>query len=135
MDQGAPERVYAALTTQEVLAAHWTDRVQAKPEVDTTSVLTFGPSGEWAYRMRVDGLEPNALVRWHVVEAADPEWLDTEIAWTLTASDGGTQLRPAHRGWRTADTTLGSCSYIWAMIISRLARYAETGERNAGTTL
>ncbi len=125
-----PERVYAALTTQEGLASHWTDRVEAQPEAGTTSVFTFGPFGEWVYRMRVDELEPNALVRWHVVDAADPEWVGTEVGWTLTASDGGTRLRFVHSGWPSIDTTLGGCSYIWAMVISRLARYAETGERN-----
>ena len=125
-----PERVYAALATERGLASDWTDRVSAQPEVGGSATFTFGPAGEWVYRMRIDELEPAELVRWSVVEAAEPTWLGTQIAWKLSAAGDGTTLRFEHSGWPSAQGTLGGCSYIWAMVISRLAHYAETGEAN-----
>ena len=74
-----PERVYAALATERGLASHWTARVSAQPEVGGSATFTFGPAGEWVYRMRIDEVEPADLVRWRVVEAARSEEPTSEL--------------------------------------------------------
>ena len=125
--EAAPQTVYQALTTQQGLAAHWTDQVEAEPTVGSIATFCLGPDADYVYRMRVVTLDAPRLVEWRVLEAADVNWVGTDIRWTLTPSDGGTTLRFEHLGWASAETSLGQCSYIWAMVIERLGRYAATG--------
>jgi len=119
--------VRAALTTQEGLAAFWTDQARAEPTVGSEAWFGFGPAAETQFRFEVTEVSDD-LVGWRCVSGPD-EWVGTTVRWLLSpGADGGTTVRFEHRGWRSSDGELGQCSFVWAQVMARLAGYLETGK-------
>ena len=78
--------------------------------------------------MRVEKMEPGKQVSWRCL-GEFPEWADTEIVWDLAPSDeGGTTVRFHHTGWESAEGSLPSASFTWAMILAQLAKNLGSGE-------
>ena len=126
---GDPGQVRAALTTTAGLAGFYTDQVHADPKAGSEVWLGFGPGAETQFRFEValadDGVE------WTCV-SGPAEWVGTTVAWRLRPDGGAengkaTRVRFEHRGWRSADGELGTCSFVWAQILYRLDRYLATG--------
>ena len=123
-----PERVFEALTTEGGIKSFWTDQAKVSAEVGSVAEFGFGP--EWAMRlqMRVDALEAGTQVRWHCL-GDFPEWLETDVVWDLAAADGGgTTVRLHHLGWESAEQSLPSVNFTWAMILAQLAKNLGSGE-------
>ena len=127
----SPERVFEALTTEDGIKSFWTD--QAKMSSDVGSVAEFGFGPEWAMRlkMRIEGADPGSQVKWHCL-GDFPEWLETDVIWDIAATDeGGATVRLHHLGWESAEQSLPSVNFTWAMILAQLAKNLESGESQA----
>jgi uncharacterized protein YndB with AHSA1/START domain len=121
-----PERLHDAITTEDGLAAFWTDQTTAEPVVGSTATFVFGPDAHTRFDMRIDAIQPDR-VDWTCTDGPD-EWRGTRLRWLLTPADGGTKLRFEHLGWESTDGAVAMCSYTWAMILDRLERYLATGQ-------
>jgi uncharacterized protein YndB with AHSA1/START domain len=123
-----PERVFGLLTTEDGIKSFWTDQATVPSDVGSVAEFGFGP--EWAMRlkMRIDGAEPGVQVKWHCL-GDFPEWLDTDVVWDLAAADeGGTTVRLHHLGWESAEQSLPSVNFTWAMVLAQLAKNLGSGE-------
>lgn len=120
-----PTAVFGAITQKKGLSSWWTTDVKAQPEVG--SIAEFGFNSRAAlFEMRVVALDKPNFVRWHCL-GGHPEWSNTDITFALSARDGVTVLRFAHRGWESSEGILAQCSYDWARYLSSLKSYLETG--------
>lgn len=100
-----PAKVYEALTTEHGVKGWWTPDCELGDKVGDKAVFRFGTMVDV---MRIDVLDPNREVRWHVLEqrnhlsevmADNTEWVGTDIVFGLTATaDGGTDLHFRHEG-------------------------------------
>ena len=118
------ERVYAALTQPTGLASWWTKDTRATPTL--RSVAQFGFNNrQTIFKMHIDALEPNKLVRWRCL-GDHPEWTDTEVIFELTPDAHGMILRFSHLKWKSTDGILARCSYDWARYLTSLKSYVET---------
>jgi hypothetical protein len=129
MSSATPAQVIAAVTSEDGLRGFWTDQVEAKPEVGSVAVFRFGPKGEDEFKMRVDAIDTEREVTWTCV-SGPPEWLSGTIHWIAGAlPDGQTMARFEQRGL-PADYDPAHVSFVWAMVLARLAEYAATGTPN-----
>ena len=120
-----PEKVYEALTTSRGLAAWWTTKAEAIPEINT--MATFHFEGKYQKSMRVVELLPDRRVLWECMEG-HPEWLGTTIAFEIEPVAGGTQLKFYHAGWEEETDLYANCNYHWALFLNSLKSYLETGK-------
>lgn len=126
MSSATPAQVIAAVTSAEGLRAFWTDQAEAKPEVGSVAVFRFGPDGGDEFRMRIDSIEPEREVTWTCV-SGPPEWQAGTIHWIAgPLPDGRTMVRFEQRGLPDGYDS-AHISFVWAMVLARLAEYAATG--------
>lgn len=121
----APDAVIETLTTEEGLAAFWTDQVRAVPEEGSEAWFGFGPNAEHQFRFTVAHIGTDR-VAWRCV-GGPPAWVGTEVGWLLSPAEDGTRVRLEHRGWSSADGELASCSFVWTQVLHRLADYLRAG--------
>lgn len=122
------EAVIRAVTTQEGLRAFWTDQSYAKGEAGSESIFEFGPNAETQFKMRVDAIEPSE-VSW-TCRGGPPEWVGSVVRWSTAAvPDGQTLIRFEQTGLPD-DYDAAPISFVWAMVLARLAEYAATGRPN-----
>lgn len=129
--EGAPDKVYRALTEQSGLASWWTTHAAAEPKVGTIGEFQF-EGGKFVIKMQVDALEPGRRVDWKTVQGA-PDWGGTRVTWDLTPVENGTKVLVGHRDYPSYDGTFASVSYHWAMYLTSLKAYVETGRGNPNT--
>ncbi|MEM7121384.1 MAG: SRPBCC domain-containing protein [Pseudomonadota bacterium] len=143
-----PSAVYAALATEDGIKGWWTTDCDVGSAVGDTATFRFGRT--WN-TVRIDRLEPNREVRWHVTgqyhHAPDhltetSEWVGTAIVFTLTeAPDGDTLLRFRHDGLTPELECYDICDEGWTFFLkTSLAGLVEHGkgqpadfERDDGT--
>jgi hypothetical protein len=75
----------------------------------------------------MDELVPSKLVRWRVKEGP-PEWVGTDIDFTLSQSDDCTIVLFGHRNRREWAEFMSPCSTKWATFLLSLRDYVETGK-------
>jgi len=119
--------IRTAVTTEDGLAAFWTDQVRAEPTVGSKAWFGFGPNAEVQFTFEVAAIDDDHIA-WKCIDGPD-EWVGTTVTWQLTPGDGGTTVRFEHKGWRSADGELGQCSFVWAQILHRLEGYVIEGTR------
>src|SRR5687767_13509218 len=85
-------KVYDALSTERGLASWWTRDALATPEVGSVAEF-FG-----ILKMKVTTLEQDKKVEWRCLEGP-PDWVGTDLVFRLEATNEGTSVRFAHRGW------------------------------------
>ena len=121
--------VYAALAATDGVAGWWTREACGDARVGGT--LTFGfrnPSGEEIGRFDMEVLElaPNERVRWRV-KAGPPEWVGTDVEFSLSKQGDYTVVLFGHRGWREEVEFTAHCSMKWATFLLSLRELVETG--------
>lgn len=123
------ERVFDAIATREGLSAWWTRDTEAESRVGAVGLFGFFNRAD-VFRMAVEALDRPRRVAWHCL-GDHAEWKDTRLTFDLRPGPEGkgTGLRFVHANWRSAEGWMGTCSYTWAHVLSRLKRHAETGER------
>jgi uncharacterized protein YndB with AHSA1/START domain len=116
-------RVFEILTTTEGQRGFWTYDCEV-----SESRARFGfVQAPVDLEVDVTG-EPGKLVRMHVT-AGFPFWTGSTWEWELGPTASGTGVLFRHYGFGDGypETDLGHTAYTWALILERLARYAETG--------
>ena len=118
-----PEKIYDAVTTQEGLANWWAKQTTAKPEVGFVNLFIFG---KFRNEMKVTKLVPDKKVEWKCINSIE-EWIDTDISFDMEEKEGSTILRFTHAGWRATTDTFAGCTYDWALFMTSLKTFCETG--------
>jgi uncharacterized protein YndB with AHSA1/START domain len=116
------EKVYAALTTVDGLAAWWTS--DTSEPAQGTLQFRFGDVG--GFDMAVRNLQPPTWVVWEVVDGP-AEWLGTTISFELQHHDEWTIVLFTHAGWREPVEFMHHCSTKWATFLMSLKALLETG--------
>ena len=133
--KASPADVYAALATVDGVAGWWTRETTGESRVGgviTVRFLDHGAGGQEPARERgrmeleVTRLESGKAVGWRVT-AGPPEWIGTEVTFTLAPADGQTLVLFGHRHWREATEFTAHCSMKWATFLLSLKQLAETG--------
>lgn len=127
--QASPAQVYAALASIDGLAAWWTTRTSGQAEPGGHIHFKFDdPAGNeiGGFAMQVLEQTPAQRVRWRVQDGP-PEWVGTEVDFTLTQDGGWTIVRFGHRHWRDDGEFRAHCSTKWASFLLSLRDLVETG--------
>ncbi|MEV0641756.1 SRPBCC domain-containing protein [Streptomyces sp. NPDC050619] len=121
------ETVYRALTTSEGVAGWFTTGAEIGEGVGAVHRLSF-PGAPMTWDFRIDQAEAGKRLAQTVV-AGPPQWLGTEIAYTLEAHpEGGTMVRLDHTGFAEIDDMFREVTMGWAGMFTRLKEYVETGK-------
>ena len=126
--KAAPEKVYAALATENGLRGWWTADTKADEKVGGKAEFGFDKRGI-VFRMNIEKLEPGKQVVWSC-HGDHPEWSGTRLSWQLTPQDGGTTLRFTQSEWESITDFCASCNSTWGELMYRLKDYVEG--RNPG---
>lgn len=120
--------VYRAVATVEGVAGWWTEETTGDASVGGTINVCFRDDGVEKGRMDLEVLElsPSKEVRWRVTEGP-PEWLGTDVTFSLSQQDEYTVLLFGHRNWREAVEFTAHCSTKWATFLLSLRALVETG--------
>lgn len=121
--QREPKLVYQTIATRAGLATFWTPDVQG----DEAGEMTFGfAQAPTRLPMRVTRLDEPNKIAWHC--AGDwPFWGDTDVTWSITPGEGGTQVMFRHAGFadEMPDVAFGTVAFTWGLVVARLKEVVE----------
>ena len=117
--------VWRALVTPAGLDAWWTLRSAGEPVLGADYELDFGPGYVW--RGSVQRCEPERALEWEIRDAHE-DWEGTRVGFELEESEGRTQVRFHHAGWKQAGAHYRGSCYCWAMYLRVMKRHVEHGE-------
>jgi uncharacterized protein YndB with AHSA1/START domain len=129
----SPERIYAAVATQDGMQGWWTRDTAMNAVVGGEAEFGFDKK-RLAFRMTVEELVPLSSVRLRCI-GGHPEWEGTTLEWKIQPTAGGAMLRFTHRDWREVTEFAAICNSRWGQLMFRLKDYAETGTPNPQWTL
>ena len=139
------EKIYAALTRQEGLAAWWTPGAETSAAEDLIARFPFGNG--YFKEMKITGIRPPKSVQW-LCMAGSEEWMGTRLFFELEhgdkrdllasqpemqdqleqhGADEGTLLTFRHEGWKEYSAMFAECSYTWGRFLNSLKLFCETG--------
>ena len=123
-------RIYEAITTDEGIRNWWTTDVAM--DTHTGGRAVFGFAGHnITFEMKIQLLEPPALVLWHCVGGNSPDWIGTTQEFRLEPqSNGEVLLKFCHAGWRPDSESCYLCNTTWGHLLVNLKDYAERGVSN-----
>jgi len=128
--RATPAQVYDAVATAEGVAGWWTRETTGQSRVGETITVRFRDHGAETEKGRMDlevvTLSPDAEVTWRV-RGGPPEWLGTDITFTLTRDGDYTVVLFGHRNWRETAEFMAHCSMKWATFLLSLRALVETG--------
>ena len=123
--------VYRALATAEGVAGWWTEDTTGKAEVGGVVTVRFRDRGAEADKGRMDfevvELIPGESVQWRFTDGP-PEWVGTDVTFSLAEKDDYTVVTFGHRNWREAVEFTAHCSMKWATFLLSLRELVETGK-------
>ncbi len=133
----APETIWKALTTGELIARWLMPAEGFEAVVGNRFTYKTTPAGEWDGTINCEILEvvPNQrlVYSWkggHEANAGYGSKLETVVAWTLTRATDGTRVRVVHSGFVLPknDTAYRNMSDGWKKVVRNLdATAAEIG--------
>ena len=120
-----PERLFAALSTDQGIAAWWT---KAKTQATVGAVNEFA-FGAGAVTFRVEKLEPGKAVGWSA-EQVPADWQGTRVLFELSdgTKTGFVTLRFSHTGFKAMTPVVTFTNYAWAQFLRSLKLFLETGK-------
>jgi uncharacterized protein YndB with AHSA1/START domain len=124
----APEKVYAALSTQAGLRGWWTLDATADEKVGGKAEFGFD-NRQTIFRMKIEKLEPGKQVVWSC-QGEQPEWIGTVLTWDIRREGNITMLRFTQGGWKSTSEMYAMCNSSWGELVHRLRDYAE--DKNPG---
>ena len=124
----APEKVYAALSTQAGLRGWWTLDATADEKVGGKAEFGFD-NRQTIFRMNIEKLEPGKQVVWSC-HGEQPEWIGTILTWDIRREGNITMLRFTQGGWKSMSEMYAMCNSSWGELVHRLRDYAE--DKNPG---
>jgi uncharacterized protein YndB with AHSA1/START domain len=121
-------KVYAALATIEGVAGWWTKETSGDAKLGGAVQAQFSThSGERAAMVfEPIELEPDQEVRWRFT-SGPPEWIGTDVTFSLTSDGDTTIVTFGHRNWREPVEFMAHCSMKWATFLLSLRQLVETG--------
>jgi uncharacterized protein YndB with AHSA1/START domain len=119
----APEKVYAALSTQAGLRGWWTLDATADEKVGGKAEFGFD-NRQTIFRMNIEKLEPGKQVVWSC-HGEQPEWIGTILTWDIRREGNITMLRFTQGGWKSMSEMYAMCNSSWGELVHRLRDYAE----------
>ncbi len=129
--KASPAKVYGAAATVEGVAGWWTRETTGESRVGGVMTVRFRDHGARAEKGSVDlevvKLDPGKEVQWRV-RAGPPEWVGTDITFSLVQDGDSTTLVFGHRNWREAVEFTAHCSMKWATFLLSLRELVETGK-------
>ena len=133
----APETIWKALTTGELIARWLMEAHGFEPVVGNRFTYKTTPAGAWDGTILCEVLEvvPNQRLAYswkggHDANVGYGSKLETVVAWTLTPTANGTRVRVVHSGFVLPrnDTAYRNMSDGWKKVIRNLdATAAEIG--------
>ncbi|HEU5250389.1 MAG TPA: SRPBCC domain-containing protein [Thermoanaerobaculia bacterium] len=129
--KASPRKVYSALSTVDGVAGWWTQETTGESKVGGVITVRFAdrltPSVEKGrMELEVTKLDPGKEVRWRFKEGP-PEWIGTEVTFSLSQNGESTVLVFGHRNWREPIEFMAHCSMKWATFLLSLRELVETG--------
>jgi uncharacterized protein YndB with AHSA1/START domain len=126
--KASPEQVFGAVATLQGIAGWWTEEATGGEDEGEIFTVRFVDDGIEKGRMDFEMAErnPEGVVRW-VVQAGPPEWLGTEVGFSLSRSDDQTVVVFGHRNWSDVGEFMAHCSMKWATFLLSLRDWVETG--------
>jgi len=124
----APEKVYAALSTQAGLRGWWTLDATADEKVGGKAEFGFD-NRQTIFRMKIEKLEPGKQVVWSC-HGEQPEWIGTILTWDIRREGNITMLRFTQGEWKSMSEMYAMCNSSWGELVHRLRDYAE--DKNPG---
>jgi uncharacterized protein YndB with AHSA1/START domain len=123
-----PDKVYAALATENGLKGWWTADTRADEKVGGKAEFGFENHG-MVFRMNIEELAPGKRIVWSC-HGDHPEWDGTRLTWNISEENGATVLRFTHGDWKSMSDFCCSCNSTWGELMYRLKDYVEG--RNPG---
>jgi len=118
-----PDKVYAALVTQNGLKGWWTADAKADDRQGGKAEFGFERRG-MVFRMNIEKLDPGKQVIW-ICHGDHPEWNGTTLTWNIERDETATMLRFRHSGWKSASDFCAICNSSWGELMYRLKDYVE----------
>jgi uncharacterized protein YndB with AHSA1/START domain len=121
--------VYHAIASIDGVAGWWTKETSGDAKVGGTIHVRFRDNGVVKGEMDLEVMElsPGEAVRWRVT-AGPPEWIGTDVTFSLSQQEEFTVLLFGHRNWREAVEFTAHCSMKWATFLLSLRQLVENGE-------
>ena len=119
-------KAFEAITTQEGISQWWTPDCVVKPAVGFVNEFRFGTEAH--YRMKVVLLQPGRSVEWKCLNQHD-DWSGTQVSFVLTEKGDLTYLDLKHSGFPSENEEFAAISYQWAMYLTALKEFCESGEK------
>ena len=122
--------VYQAIASVAGVAGWWTQETTGEARVGGTLNVCFRELGVEKGRMELEVLDmsPATEVQWRVT-AGPPEWIGTDVTFSLSEQDRYTVLLFGHRNWRESVEFTAHCSMKWATFLLSLRDLVENGKR------
>ena len=124
------DKVYRAVSTVEGVGGWWTEETTGESKVGKSFTVVFRDHGADSEKGRmvieVTKLEPGKAVQWRVKEGP-PEWVGTDITFSLAQEGEYTILMFGHRNWREPVEFMAHCSTKWATFLLSLRELVERG--------
>jgi uncharacterized protein YndB with AHSA1/START domain len=133
--KASPAEAYAALATVDGIAGWWTRSTTGESRPGGIVSVRFEdgvdaenrPTEKGRMDLEVIRLDPGREVHWRV-KAGPPEWIGTDVTFSLSARNGQTVIVFGHRNWREAVEFTAHCSMKWATFLLSLRDLVETGK-------
>jgi uncharacterized protein YndB with AHSA1/START domain len=125
----APETIWKALTTGDLIARWLMEARGFQPVVGNRFTYRTTPAGEWDGTIRCEVLEvvPNErlVYSWQGGDEANVGYgsrLETVVTWTLARAGSGTHVRLVHSGFELPrnETAYRNMSDGWQKVVRRL---------------
>jgi uncharacterized protein YndB with AHSA1/START domain len=116
--------VWAALTGAEGLRRWWTSEAALDARRGGAGSFDFGPV---PLEVRVEAIDPERSMVWHVVSARLGSWPDTRIAFELRPRGTSTVLSLVQSGSAAANDDVAITTTGWGFFLQSLRAYLETG--------
>ncbi len=113
----APDKAFAAFSTEAGLNSWWTDQCSADCRIGGTYDFLFDPDYHWS--AEVIELNESKHITWHFTHA-NQDWTGTTLSFRLIHSNDKLLLRMEHTGWKTRNHHFRHCSYCWAQYLKKL---------------
>lgn len=121
--------VYQAIASIDGVAGWWTRETTGEAKIGGVIHVRFRDRGVLKGEMDLEVVEqkPGEEVRWRVT-AGPPEWIGTDVTFSLSQQEEYTVLLFGHRNWREAVEFTAHCSMKWATFLLSLRQLVENGE-------
>ncbi|MDT5335356.1 MAG: hypothetical protein QOD90_861 [Mycobacterium sp.] len=121
-----PEKVFAALTTQDGVKGWHALNAEGTGEVGSEWVFPFADHPEFGWA--VTASDATSKVVWRCTRGPGDS-VGTTATFTVTAtSDGRTLVELTHAGWPGTHGNFRKCNTTWGVLLHHLRDYVETGD-------